>query len=153
MPICQQHNHNLFCTCIAAYRTVTMTVGKTRQLEVRNRLLNVFVRQSPGAHHERPTLFFLHGSMANHKQFERLIENFQGDYNIVAWDAYGCGQSDKPEGWEEYSADEHLDDAIAILQLYKSSTNHLICHRYAHVCAPAIRQCNLLLLALGLPKG
>jgi pimeloyl-ACP methyl ester carboxylesterase len=77
----------------------------------------------------RPTVFFIHGSMANYQQFDHLISNLYKDYNIVAWDAYGCGGSEKPQGWEEYSADEHLEDVKAIVQKYKSSTNHLICHR------------------------
>jgi len=93
-------------------------------------MMNVFVDSQPGEVN-RPTVFFVHGSMANYLQFENLIENLRGDYNIVAFDAYGCGKSHKPQGWEEYSADEHLEDVKAIVQKYKTCTNHLICHRCA----------------------
>ena len=42
------------------------------------------------------TIFFLHGSMANMKQFKEFIAHFANDYNIVAFDALGCGDSPKP---------------------------------------------------------
>ena len=91
-------------------------------------MLNVFVStQQEGG--ERATVFFVHGSMANYMQFEDLITKLRNYYNVVAWDAYGCGGSDKPVGWEEYSADEHLEDVKAMIQKYKTSKNHLICHR------------------------
>ena len=104
-------------------------VGKTEKICVRgNRVLNVFIDQQDTSK-DRPTIFFIHGSMATYRQFESLIESLRKDHNIVAWDAYGCGESDKPRGWEEYSADEHLEDVLAIVQKYKTTDNHLICHR------------------------
>ena len=91
-------------------------------------MLNVFIHQQTSPN-DRPTIFFIHGSMAHHRQFESLIESLRKDYNIVAWDAYGCGESDKPQGWLEYSGDEHLEDVMTIVQKHKSMSNHLICHR------------------------
>lgn len=125
--------------------------------------MNVFIARQPGDKN-RPTVFFVHGSMANYLQFESLIESLRGDYNIVAFDAYGCGKSEKPQGWEEYSADEHLEDVKTIVQKYKTSTNHVICHsfgtsqgiRLANLSATLDIKLNSLILlgtALTLPDG
>ena len=33
----------------------------------------------------------VHGSCASYKQFDAQIANFSGRYNVVAYDAHGCG--------------------------------------------------------------
>mmetsp|Transcript_12317 Transcript_12317/g.18671 ORF Transcript_12317/g.18671 Transcript_12317/m.18671 type:complete len:289 (-) Transcript_12317:200-1066(-) len=76
------------------------------------------------------TLFFVHGSMASFVQFIDIITAFQSDYNIVAYDYYGCGGSDKPVGWEEYSPDEHLTDLVCIVEKYKTAKNYFISHSF-----------------------
>ena len=50
------------------------------------------------------TLFCIHGSMANQNQFGDLLTALQKDlaqqdwkYNVVCFDALGCGESDKPK--------------------------------------------------------
>jgi pimeloyl-ACP methyl ester carboxylesterase len=108
---------------------MNVTADKEEKICVRgNRMLNVFVDQH-STPDDRPTIFFVHGSMANYRQFDHLIESLRKDHNIVAWDAYGCGKSEKPRGWGEYSADAHLEDVLALVKKYKTTTNHLICHR------------------------
>lgn len=42
---------------------------------------------------ERPWLVFLPGLSADHRLFEKQIEEFKADYNLLVWDAPGHGSS------------------------------------------------------------
>lgn len=41
----------------------------------------------------RKTLFFLHGLTANHTMFDKQIEFFKDQYNVIVWDAPAHGKS------------------------------------------------------------
>lgn len=85
---------------------------------------------------DKITLFFYHGSMATYLQFNQLINYFKRKYRVIAYDVYGCGQSDKPiDPWtgEEqcpYSTQNLLLDAIAIFERYASTRNILLGHSF-----------------------
>ena len=102
---------------------------KVSKEEIRpGRSVMVFNRLVPG----NDTVFFYHGSMATYKQFNDNLIPFFHDLttkNIVAYDAFGCGESDKPRDWNAYSTDELLKDAIAVFSKYSTSKNVLIGHR------------------------
>ncbi len=49
--------------------------------------------QSEQFEKDRDTLFFLHGLTADHTMFDRQIEFFSKDYNIITWDAPAHGES------------------------------------------------------------
>lgn len=84
---------------------------------------------------QKQTLFFFHGSMATYKQYNSVINHFKETYRIVAYDALGCGSSDKPvDDWfgteSLYSVNNLLLDAIEVVKRYSTKTNILIGHSF-----------------------
>ena len=88
----------------------------------------------------RQTLFFFHGSMSSMLAFSSIYAPFMDSFDIVAYDAFGCGGSDKPLNSSAYTTTELVQDAMAIFDKYASNINVLIGHSYgtaqvARVCA------------------
>ena len=61
---------------------------------------------------QRDTLFFLHGLTGDHNLFEKQIEHFKNDYNIIAWDAPMHGRS-RP--YRDFSYPNAIEDMKQIL--------------------------------------
>ena len=61
---------------------------------------------------ERDTLVFLHGLTGDHTMFAPQLAYFQGDYNLVTWDAPAHGAS-RP--WAEFSYPHAVEALHAIL--------------------------------------
>lgn len=85
------------------------------------------------------TLFCIHGSMANQNQFGDLLTALQKDlaqqdrkYNVVCFDALGCGESDKPKDMtgDTYSPENILLDAVSVLQYCGSDNIIIISHSF-----------------------
>lgn len=60
----------------------------------------------------------VHGSMACKEQFDSLSNHLSENKNvscILAWDAYGCGRSEKPNSAHEYTEEKHFTDAHDII--------------------------------------
>lgn len=77
------------------------------------------------------TIFFMHGSMATRRQFEDVYSSAAlVKYNIVAYDALGCGASEKPRDWNAYSTDRLTEDAITIFKKYATKENILVGHSF-----------------------
>lgn len=68
-------------------------------------------------------LLLLHGLTSNHAMFYREIEFFKKKYRVLALDARGHGESDRPES---YSLDDHIADAVALINHLKLETLHII---------------------------
>ncbi len=60
----------------------------------------------------RKTIFFLHGLSADHTMFDQQFTYFENDYNLVAWDAPGHGES-RP--FSEFTMDKAVEIIEAIL--------------------------------------
>lgn len=78
------------------------------------------------------TIFLFHGSMASYKQFNGIINYLKEKFpvNIIAFDALGCGRSEKSRVWEDYSSDELFLDALEVFNRYSTNKNILIGHSY-----------------------
>jgi pimeloyl-ACP methyl ester carboxylesterase len=83
------------------------------------------------------TIFFYHGAMGSWRQFEDLIANYRGRYNIVAYDALGCGDSEKPADpllWpiykSNYTMEELAQDAVEVFAVFANEKNILIGHSF-----------------------
>ena len=72
-------------------------------------------------------VFFLHGSMANRRQFQGMFDGLfhvpegkKEDINFmcVCYDALGCGESEKPYDTDAYTVDKLVADASAIFDKY-----------------------------------
>jgi pimeloyl-ACP methyl ester carboxylesterase len=52
-------------------------------------------------------LLLLHGGVSDSRFWQREIDVFSDAYNVLAWDAPGCGQSDNPP--ENFSLNDYAD--------------------------------------------
>lgn len=80
--------------------------------------------------HNDTTIFFIHGSMGCLLHFNDIIKSYDGRVNIVAYDAMGCGQSEKPTLVSDYSTSSLLGNLIQIFDKYSTSKNIFIGHSY-----------------------
>jgi pimeloyl-ACP methyl ester carboxylesterase len=109
-------------TTIEDISDIDLRVNDRRRLSVR------LLRVNPPT---ETTIFLIHGSMASLSQFNRLIEKLKlFAFNIVAYDAYGCGNSDKPHDYAAYSTQELTNDLIAVYEKYSTARNILIGHSF-----------------------
>ena len=103
-------------------------------IEIREgRRLNVLVEQ-PESSECKGTIFLFHGSMASLTQFRHLSNHYKKNFRVVSYDAYGCGNSEKPvDDWfgeTKYSVRNLLLDAIEIFLKYATSKNILVGHSF-----------------------
>lgn len=118
----------------------------TNLIEIRkNRRVSVYTNFSTNSERDqsRKTIFFIHGSMATCTQFSDIIDGFKNDYDIVAFDALGCGNSEKPSEYGMYSPDNLLADLCSIFEKYASLQNIVVGHSFGTV--QAIRLYNSLM--------
>lgn len=74
-------------------------------------------------------VFFIHGLGGRIGQFRYQIKEFSNKYEIVAYDWYGYGNSDKDyENDSSYSIEEHLKDLDEIYNKFKKEKNIIIGH-------------------------
>lgn len=59
----------------------------------------------------KKTLFFLHGLTANHTMFEKQVEYFKAEYNVIVWDAPAHGKS------RPYTDFSYENAAVVMLQI------------------------------------
>lgn len=90
----------------------------------------------------------VHGSCASYRQFEPQMWTFQRRFNIVAYDAHGCGAyaAQAPDDWASYAEDELYADALAVVKTFGSPTrmNVIVGHSFgcvltARVAASEVR--------------
>lgn len=116
-------------------------------IEIRpGRKIRLFISQPQGIpESDQMTIFFYHGSMATYKQYESLINHFKDKYRVVAYDALGCGHSEKPvDDWfgseSLYSVNNLLLDAVEVFQRYATKRNILIGHSFGTTMVARIIQ-------------
>lgn len=61
----------------------------------------------------KKTIFFLHGLTADHTMFEKQVEFFQKDYNVICWDAPAHGKSRSYSEFTYPNAIEELRNILA----------------------------------------
>ena len=78
------------------------------------------------------TIFFLHGLGGRAEQFQAQIDYFKNDYNIIAPDLLGQGQSEKPVNnpQHSYSFAELFQDIQALFNNYQTEENFIVGHSY-----------------------
>ena len=60
-----------------------------------------------------PALVLLHGFIADGRVWRTQIDDFSRDFDVIAWDAPGCGQScDTPE---DFSMEDYARCLLALL--------------------------------------
>lgn len=111
-------------------------------MEIRpNRKLHIMHWQNPS----EKTIFFLHGLGGRAEQFQAQIDFFKKDYNIIAADMLGHGQSQKPKknAAQIYSFNELYQDIQIIFDRYRSEENFVIGHSYGGGLAAYLAYNNL----------
>ena len=84
-----------------------------------------------GANAQGYTLFFAHGGGGNKDQWRALWRDPRlADYNLVAWDLLGHGDSPRPRQAEAYAWDELVADQLAIFHRFATEHNLLLAHSY-----------------------
>ena len=62
-----------------------------KTLETKSGIVHYWISETINP--EKTNLFFLHGLTASHELFEKQIEHFSKNYNVIAWDAPAHGAS------------------------------------------------------------
>ena len=73
---------------------------------------------------EGTPLVLLHGFIHDSRTWQRQIEDFSRDFDVIAWDAPGCGQSSDPP--EEFSMAEFAECLGGLLDAIGVSATHLL---------------------------
>lgn len=77
------------------------------------------------------TLVFVHGLGGNRQQWRLQWEHFsQENVNLVAWDAYGHGESARSQHEQAFLSTYAVEDLAAILKDYPSSKRILVAHSF-----------------------
>ena len=122
---------------------------KEEIVEIRpQRKINLVIYEPPNdavLEADQKTIFFYHGSMSTYKHFSALIDHFKGIYRVVAYDALGCGHSEKPvDDWftseSLYSVNNLLLDAIEVFKRYSTKQNFLVGHSFGTTIVARIVQ-------------
>ncbi|UMM08218.1 alpha/beta hydrolase [Gluconobacter frateurii] len=77
------------------------------------------------------TLVFVHGLGGNRQQWRLQWERFsQANVNLVAWDAYGHGESARSPHEQAFLSTYAVEDLAAILKTHPSSKRILVAHSF-----------------------
>ena len=71
-----------------------------------------------------PSILFIHGLGSSHRDWEEQVSYFSKDYQTVAFDVRGHGQSDKPTG--PYSIKLFSDDTAELIKSLDLSPAHIV---------------------------
>lgn len=114
------------------------------------RIVNVVLKKHPNKN--KNTLFFFHGVGGRSAQWRYQIEYFAQDYNIVAMDYLGHGESLKPIA-ASYDFTSISADAQVVFQRYKTQNNFIVGHSYGGAIAVdiAAKQANITKIVLLAP--
>jgi len=90
------------------------------KVEIRpGRMISVLQRNQPAEGVSRGMVIFVHGSCARMQQFQKQIEYFHdAGFDVLSYDALGCGASESPVGDSLYKTREMFEDLIGVLTKY-----------------------------------
>lgn len=71
-----------------------------------------------------PPLVLLHGFICDSRAWKPQIDDLSRDFDVIAWDAPGCGQSSDPR--EDFSMAEFADCLAGLLDSIGASRAHLL---------------------------
>ena len=71
-----------------------------------------------------PTLVLLHGFICDSRAWKPQLEDLSRDFDVIAWDAPGCGQSSDPD--EHFSMAAYADCLAALLDSAGVTSAHIL---------------------------
>ena len=94
-------------------------------VEIRpNRRIAILRHQSKGSRRPVGRVLLVHGACARMQQLVFVIRNLvEKGYEVVSYDALGCGASDKPIITSAYSSREMFSDLVALIKRYGPEEN------------------------------
>lgn len=85
------------------------------------------------------TVFFLHDTLTHLHQWDAQLVHFRRKrtFRVVAYDALGCGGSDKPQNKEAFTENEMLEDFLELWRMHfmEGKVNIIVGHGYGSVIA------------------
>ena len=86
---------------------------------------------APGAAEADLTIFLCHGAGGNRNQWRHLWRALDAaGHRLVAWDAYGHGESPQPRRRGAYAGSAFVEDYRALFDTYATRRNILVGHSY-----------------------
>lgn len=76
------------------------------------------------------TVFLFHGAMGSSKQFSKILPDLQSKYNVCMYDALGCGDSEKPHVYSDYTSQSLCEDAVVVYRKYSTKHNIIVGHSF-----------------------
>jgi pimeloyl-ACP methyl ester carboxylesterase len=80
-----------------------------------------------------PTLVLLHGFICDSRAWDPQIEDLSRDFDVIAWDAPGCGQSD--DAGEHFSMTQNADCLAGLLTALEVGPAHIGGLSWGGTCA------------------
>ncbi len=85
------------------------------------------------------TIFFLHDALTHLHQWDAQLMHFRRkrSFRVVAYDAMGCGASDKPQAKDAYTENELVEDFLELWRMHfmEGKVNIIVGHGYGSVVA------------------
>ena len=82
---------------------------------------------------EGPALVLLHGFINDGRSWRRQVEQLSSDFDVIAWDAPGCGQSS--DVGEEFTMAEYADCLAGLLESIGVGRAHVCGLSWGGTCA------------------
>lgn len=83
-----------------------------------------------------PPLVLLHGGLSDSRAWRREIDALSDEFQVIAWDAPGCGQSFDPR--PDITLDDYADLAAWLIEALKLGHVHLLGHSFGGGLALAV---------------
>lgn len=71
-----------------------------------------------------PPLVLLHGGLVDSRAWLREVDAFSDEFQVVAWDAPGCGQSSDPR--PDVTIDDYADSVAALIEALGLGPAHIL---------------------------
>ncbi len=84
---------------------------------------------------DAPAIIFLHGFPESHRTWRHVAPALADRYRVIVPDQRGFGGSDKPEGIEQYRAQECIADLFALADAYGIGRFNLVGHDWGGAIA------------------
>jgi pimeloyl-ACP methyl ester carboxylesterase len=81
----------------------------------------------------RPTILAIHGFPDNHRVWAGIAEELAGDYNFVAYDVRGAGESSTPAARSGYRLAQLVSDTGAVIDSLGVDEVHLLGHDWGSI--------------------
>ncbi|GLG96283.1 Epoxide hydrolase 4 [Gryllus bimaculatus] len=109
-------------------KTIVWSVALFYTFTVLASLINIKLHYVENGDSSKPLMLFVHGFPELWYSWRHQIKEFSSDYWTIALDMRGYGESEKPDGVQNYKMKYLLDDIkelVTALGTYSSSKSHI----------------------------